>query len=158
MKLFELEPKDISDLSDGDLRDLVGRLSEAEIRRCGLQPSSVLWGGAQEAPDGGLDVQVKNADRVEQPNFIPRAETGFQVKKNKMGPAACVKEMTTSGTLKPVIAELAKKNGAYIIVSGADDCSFEMLESRIKGMRSALDGVPNKNDLSVDFYGRDRLA
>tara|TARA_Y100001001_G_scaffold161486_1_gene185978 strand:+ start:296 stop:4120 length:3825 start_codon:yes stop_codon:yes gene_type:complete len=158
MKLFELEPKDISDLSDGDLRDLVGRLSEAEIRRCGLQPSSVLWGGAQEAPDGGLDVQVKNADRVEQPNFIPRAETGFQVKKNKMGPAACVKEMTTSGTLKPVIAELAKKNGAYIIVSGADDCSFEMLESRIKGMRSALDGVPNKNDLAVDFYGRDRLA
>lgn len=39
MTFFEIEPKDIMDLSDGDLRDLVGRLSEAELLGQNILPN-----------------------------------------------------------------------------------------------------------------------
>ncbi|MCP4494016.1 MAG: hypothetical protein GY820_42945 [Gammaproteobacteria bacterium] len=48
MVFFELGKEDISTLTDGDLRELVGRLCEAELIQQGIQPSSVTWGGAQE--------------------------------------------------------------------------------------------------------------
>lgn len=46
MIFFELEPSDISNLSDADLREMVARLCEAELISQDLQPSCVLWGGA----------------------------------------------------------------------------------------------------------------
>jgi hypothetical protein len=52
MNYFELSAADVSDLSDGGLRELVGRLTEAELLQQALQISGVLWGGAQEAADG----------------------------------------------------------------------------------------------------------
>ena len=91
MKFFELEPADISTLDDADLREMVARLCEAELIRQGIQPSCVLWGGAQEAADGGLDVRVKDAATLNGPNFIPRENTGFQVKKHSISKAACHK-------------------------------------------------------------------
>lgn len=158
MKFFELDPADISDLTDGDLRELVARLCEAELSRQEIQPSCVFWGGAQEAPDGGLDVHVRGAGVLTKPSFVVRENTGFQVKKNSMSKAACKKEMLYNGQLKEVIVSLANKNGAYIIVSGKDDCTDKMLSERVAGMKAALNDATDKNDLVVDFYGRDRLA
>lgn len=103
-----------------------------------LQISGVLWGGAQEAADGGLDVSVRMPEGLKRPDFVPRADTGFQVKKNTMGKAACTKEMLDKGAVKPIIAELARKRGAYIIVSGKDDCSDKMLKDRLEGMKAAV--------------------
>lgn len=158
MQFFELDASDISDLTDADLRELVARLCEAELIGQNIQPSCVFWGGAQEAPDGGLDVRVKDANPMTTPAFVPRENTGFQVKKHTMGKSACSKEMLDKGNVKPIIQHLADLKGAYIIVSGKDDCSDKMLESRQEGMRNALDGVSNKEDLLIDFYGRDRLS
>lgn len=158
MIFFELEANDISVLSDGDLRELVARLCEAELIQQGLQPSTVTWGGAQEAADGGLDVSVKGAGQLPNPNFVPRENTGFQVKKHTMGKSACKKEMQENGKPKPVIADLATRKGAYIIVSGKDDCSDKMLSDRVDGMNDAVSSLQNKNDILLDFYGRDRLS
>lgn len=158
MRFFELEPADISTLSDADLREMVARLCEAELIRQGIEPTCVLWGGAQEAADGGLDVLVKEATRFNCPGFVPRENTGFQVKKNSMGKAACTKEMLEKGNVKPVIADLACKKGAYIIVSGKDDCSHRMLSERLLGLSEAVHSLADKNDLLLDFYGRDRLS
>ncbi|WP_197282202.1 hypothetical protein [Dethiosulfatarculus sandiegensis] len=158
MDFFEIKAKDISEMTDSDLRKLVARLCEAELIQQGLSMSNVFWGGAQEAPDGGLDVNVKESEVLPKPDFVPRANTGFQVKKNSMPKSACTKEMTANGTLKPVIAKLADKKGAYIIVSGKDDCSYLMREERIHGMEAAVSDLKNKNDLFLDFYGSDRLA
>lgn len=33
-----------------------------------------------------------------------------------------------------------------------------MLSERLLGMKSALEGLPNSEDLLLDFYGRDRLS
>lgn len=158
MNYFELSAADVSDLSDGDLRELVGRLSEAELLQQALQISGVLWGGAQEAADGGLDVSVRVPEGLKRSDFVPRADTGFQVKKHTMGKAACTKEMLDKGAVKPIIAELAKKRGAYIIVSGKDDCSDKMLKDRLEGMKAAVASLSHRNDLKLDFYGRDRIA
>lgn len=158
MTFFELEASDISNLSDGDLRELVARLCEAELIKHGTHPSCVYWGGAQEAADGGIDVSVRNATSIDESSFVPRKNIGFQVKKHTMGKSACINEMMDDGVIKPVIAELLLDKGAYIIVSGKDDCSDQMLLNRLVGMKNAVDDLENKEDLLLDFYGRDRLA
>lgn len=158
MIFFELEAVDISSLNDGDLRDLVARLSEAELIQQGIPPSGVTWGGAQEAADGGLDVSVRSVGRISNPNFVPRENTGFQVKKHSMGRAACRKEMEEDGRPKTILADLAARKGSYIIVSGKDDCSDKMLSERLAGMREAVTDLQGKHDLHLDFYGRDRIS
>lgn len=44
MRFYELEKTDISNLNDGDLRELVARLCEAELAQQGVGPVCVLWG------------------------------------------------------------------------------------------------------------------
>lgn len=158
MTIFELEPTDISNLNDAELRDLVTRLCEAELLRQGVSRHDVYGGGAQEAPDGGLDVRVDVTTALPNPSFVPREKTGFQVKKNSMPKSACKKEMLADANLKAVIKELADVQGAYIIVSGKDNCSDKMRRDRISGMKSALEGVEGGENLLVDFYGSDRLC
>lgn len=158
MSFFELEPKDISELNDGDLRELVARLCEADLIRQGISPFCVQWGGAQEAADGGLDVRVSNAAPLSSSGFVRCEHTGFQVKKHSVSKAACSNEMLDKGSLKPVIADLLAQKGAYIIVSGKDDCSDRMLSERIIGMKSAVSALPNNENILLDFYGRDRLS
>ncbi|ANA68647.1 hypothetical protein [Pseudomonas aeruginosa] len=158
MGFFELNSTDITSLGAGDLRELVARLSEAEVIQLGRLSKSVTWGGTQEAPDGGLDVRIEDTGLVSSNGFVPRGVCGFQVKKHTMAGAGCRDEMLEHGALRPVIAELADRNGAYIIVSGKDDCSDSMLTSRLRGMAEAVALLPNKASLHLDFYGRDRLA
>lgn len=159
MRFFELEPADLSSLNDADLREMVARLCEAELVRQKVQPSCVLWGGAQEAADGGLDVRITAPTKFNKADFVPREHTGFQVKKNSMSKAACKKEMLEKDNdVKPVIIDLASQKGAYIIVSGKDDCSDKMLSERRLGMSKAVENLSNKNELLFDFYGRDRLS
>ena len=74
MKFFELSAPDISNLGDDDLRELVGRLCEAELLQQGLSTSGVLWGGAQEAADGGLDVSVAAENGLKQPDYVPSVD------------------------------------------------------------------------------------
>ncbi len=158
MTFFEINAEDITTLGAADLRELVARLSEAEVIQQGRCSKSVTWGGAQEAPDGGLDVRIEDIGLAPSNGFVPRGICGFQVKKHSIAGAACRDEMLEHGVLKPVITELADRNGAYIIVSGKDDCSDSMLESRLRGMEEAVALLPNKASLHLDFYGRDRLA
>ena len=48
--MFEITAADISNLSDEDLRSLVGLLCEAELRKRGLDASAVTWGGGLARP------------------------------------------------------------------------------------------------------------
>ncbi len=158
MDFLELAAADITALDDGQLRELVARLAEAELREQGLPRSSVQAGGAQEAADGGLDVSVATARPLVRPAFVPRANTGFQVKKHSMSRRSCELEMLEAGGLKDSIKALADEKGAYIIVSGKDSCSATMYKGRLAGMEEALKAYGAGADLYLDFYGSDRLA
>jgi hypothetical protein len=89
---------------------------------------------------------------------LPRLETGIQVKKGKMEPAEIPKEMTPKGVLPSSITELISANGAYLIVSAAENCSKTMLDRRRSAMRDAVAGEPNAANLLVDFSDSSALA
>jgi hypothetical protein len=156
--VFDITPDDIIQLNDIDLRELVGRLCEAELVSRGLSPAAVTWGGNQTAADGGLDVRVALPQGVYIEGFVPRLSTGFQVKKPDMPRAAIIAEMRPAGAIRPVIQELAGEAGAYIIVSSTGSTADIALRNRHKALREALDDVRRADQLHTDFYDRTRLA
>ncbi|MGY2222436.1 hypothetical protein ACW9IK_07060 [Pseudomonas gingeri] len=156
--MFDVTPDDINQLNDVDLRELVGRLCEAELQRLGLSPAAVTWGGNQTAADGGLDVRVSLPSGTLIEGFVPRASTGFQVKKPDMPRAEIITEMRPGQAIRPVIQELADEAGAYIIVSSAGSTADSALRKREGALREALTGVRNAEKLQTEFYDRTRLA
>ena len=101
--MFDITPDDIRQLNDIDLRELVGRLCEAELVSRGCSPAAVTWGGNHTAMDGGLDVRVALPPGEFIEGFIPRRSTGFQVKKPDMPRAAILAEMRPEDAIRPVI-------------------------------------------------------
>lgn len=156
--MLEVTEDDVARLDDKELRELVGLLCESELRRRGLSPAAVAYGGDQNAPDGGLDVHVGLPVGAEAGGFIPRATTGFQVKRQEMPPAAITAEMAPKGALRPSIAALADVGGAYVIVSSQDSTTYEALLRRKAAMASAAETLPNARALALEFYDRTRIV
>lgn len=156
--MFDVTPDDINQLNDSDLRELVGRLCEAELSNRSLSPVAVTWGGNQTAADGGLDVRVELPLGTSIEGFIPCSATGFQVKKPDMPRSEIISEMRPKDTIRPVIQELADEAGAYIIVSSTGSTADRPLRDRRNAMREALGDVTNAGQLRTDFYDRTRLA
>jgi hypothetical protein len=158
MTMFDVTGQDISFLSDEDLRSLVGRLCEAELRRLGLSPLCATWGGNQNAVDGGVDVRVTLAESAPLSATFERSNVGYQVKAEDMPRGKILAEMKPDGTVRPSILELAASGGSYIIVSSKGSVSDSALADRRHAMRDAVAGIANCDDLHLDFYDRDRLA
>ncbi len=155
--MFEITSEDIALLDDVNLRSLVGRLCESEMRRHGISPSCVTWGGDQKAADGGIDVRVELPPNVEIKGFIPRPNTGFQAKAEDTPPSKILSEMRPNGDLRPAIRELADKSGAYILISSIGSTSDIALQKRREAMAEAISDLPNSGNLALDFYDRKRL-
>jgi hypothetical protein len=156
--MFDVKPDEVSQLNDVDLRELVGRLCEAELASRGLSTVAVTWGGSQTAADGGLDVRVALSAGIAIDGHIPSPSTGFQVKTPDMARAAILAEMRPDGAIRAVIQNLAGEGGAYVIVSSHGSTADTALQNRRKAMREALTGVANAGQLLTDFYDRTRLA
>jgi len=156
--MLEITSTDIAALGDEDLRTLVARLCEAEVRRQGHAPSGVTWGGSQTAKDGGIDVRVSLPPDPRISGFVPRPATGFQVKKLDMPRKAILDEMMPDGVIREVIAQLAAVGGAYVIVSGSGSTADSSLRAREKAMADGVRGLPNAANLTLAFYDRNRVA
>lgn len=156
--MLELTGREVAELQDDDLRSLVARLCEEELRQQGFPVSAVTAGGNQNAADGGLDVRVALEVGSTPTGFIQRAQTGLQVKKPDMPRAAILEEMRPEGVLRPSIRALIDASGSYIIVSAQGSTSDTSLANRRKAMREALKGEPNAENLQTEFYDRERLA
>lgn len=158
MSLLEITGDDIAQLGDADLRALVGLLCEADYRTAGLPTAGILWGGHQDAADGGLDVVVRSEKAPPVNSFIPRGVTGFQVKKPDMQPAKVRDEMRPNDVLRPEIQNLIQNNGAYIIVCSSGSTTDSALQNRINAMRDAVANEDNHENFYIDFMDRGRLA
>ncbi len=156
--MIEITGNDIKELSDGDLRALVGHLCEADLRAKGLPTAGVTWGGHQNAADGGIDVRVELSTALSLDGFVPRSKTGFQVKKPDMPRTAILSEMRPNGVLRPVIKDLVNERGAYIIVSSQGSTADSALTARKNAMREAISDCQNALDFKIDFYDRERIA
>jgi len=156
--MFDITGDYITRLNDEDLRELVTRLCEAELRRANLPLASLTSGGNQNAADGGVDVRIELPDQLVSLDFIPKGVTGFQVKKPDMPASKIQEEMRPDGVLRPAIVQLGAQHGAYIIVSAQGSVADGPLQNRKKAMQSAIADLPQGMSLHLDFYDRDRLA
>lgn len=158
--MFEITGDDIAALNDTDLRTLVGRLCEAELRRGGLSVSAVTYSGNQTAKDGGLDVRVAAPAGSAVSGFIPKPQTGFQVKAQDMARGDILAEMKPkpAQVLRPSIIELSDMDGAYVIVSSKGSVAETALKERRAAMADALAGASAAGKLVLDFYDRNRMA
>lgn len=156
--MIDITGNDIAELSDVDLRTLIGLLCEAELCSMGLPTAGVTWGGHQNAKDGGIDVRVNLSSTIHEDSYIPKSKTGFQVKKPDMPYNSIVTEMRPNGELRQVIKDLVDVSGAYIIVSSQGSTSDSALRNRRMAMEKALDDCPNASNMKVDFYDRERIA
>ena len=156
--MFEISKNQLLQLTDANLRELVARLCQAELRLAEAPVSAVRWAGAHTAADGGLDVDCRVEFDGFRGDFVPRSRTGFQVKKPKMPPSRIESEMSPEGQLRPIFSELAACNGCYVIVSLDDDPTGNSATRRHNAMRRQLDELPAPGDLRTDFYGRGEIA
>ena len=158
MSVLEIEKNDLLALSDAELEQLIGRLSEAELVANSASVSEVRFSGSITAPDGGVDVRVNVADPQFTSAFIQRPNTIFQAKKHTMPAGAIASEMAPKGSLSETIDQQARIGGGYVIVSLADDCTEQpMLRDRIAAMNAAMGDHANKADIHLDFFDRFRL-
>lgn len=156
--MLEITGEDIAALRDADLRSLIGKLCESELRRSNLPTSAVTWGGHQDASDGGIDVRVRLDALAASGGFVPASNVAFQVKITDYTPSLITSEMRPNGQLRNSIAELVSGNGAYIIVSSAANTSDTALTARINAMRAAVSDQAGHENLHLDFYDCNRVA
>lgn len=157
IQLFEVSARDISDLSDTDLRALVARLCMARLADAGWPPAPVTWGGDQRAPDGGIDVRVQLSDQDARSTHFSRNVIGFQVKATKMGATEIQKEMCPGGLLRPAIRELIQDQGAYIIAT-SDSAADGEYKRRVAAMKAAAASEAGYQQAEFDYYDARRLA
>ena len=156
--MFEISKDQLLKFSDVDLRELVARLCEAELRRAGAPVSALKWGGAQTTPDGGVDIDCRIENQVFAGDFVPRARTAIQVKKSSMPASKISNEMSPRGILRPIFSDLAASNGCYIIVSLRDDPTGPLMDDRKKSMQAQIEAIKDIGNLQTEFYGRGDLA
>ena len=66
--------------------------------------------------------------------------------------------MKPGGAVRPIIIELAKASGAYIIVSATGSTAHSALKNRKEAMAEAIEGIADASKLALDFYDRNRVA
>ena len=155
----DITDKDIAELNDADLRELIGKLCEATFNRNNIDTICVTYGGNQNEPDGGVDVRIKSTYEFDDNWSVPRNNTIFQVKKTTMPKSSIKKEMLNKdGKIKESIKELVKLNGAYIIACSGDSLSDKRKNERITYMRDLLSSIDKKQNIKVDFYDSKRIA
>jgi hypothetical protein len=157
--VFEITSQQIEKLDDGQLRELVFKLCEAELKRHGLPLVGLTAGGNQTAADGGIDVRVELASSGNpQLDFIQRRVTGFQVKCQDLTRSKIRAEMRPKDVLRSSIKTLIAQGGAYILVRSKGSLSDTVLNSRLQAMQEAVATEADAANLKLDFYDSKRLA
>lgn len=159
MVINDVTDKDIAELNDDDLRELIGKLCEATLNKYNIDTMCVSYGGNQNEPDGGVDIRIKSAESFNEDWAIPRNNTIIQVKKPSMPNSAIKKEMTNKdGSIKESIKELVELSGAYIIVSSKESLADTRKNERISCMRKILSKIDKRQKVKVEFYDSKRIA
>ena len=158
MAVLDLTKKEILNLNENMLEEMIFRLASAETRSFGYSTKYVTGSGLLTSPDGGIDVYVDIPDKeFSSTNFLARSKTAFQVKRTSMPPSKVHSEMTKGNKLRKEISELATKKGSYIIVSLKDDCGRTKNESRLDAMKNAMKDDKNANHINLEFFDVERI-
>ena len=154
---FEVSANDIQQLDDGQLRELLRLLLEAEARSRGISLACVFVGGDQNAADGGVDGRVEWKDNPAPEGWFPCRKTLFQSKAENMRPSDLSNELAPKKIVRPFFKDLVRSNGAYIVFS-TENCSEGMYKRRLDAMRAAVKSVRGSKKITFDFYDASRIA
>lgn len=154
---FSVDKTHVTALDDVLLRELLGKLIEAEASTCGIPLCGIDLGGSQNAPDGGIDAALEWSGPPEPSGWLPRRTIFYQCKAQVLRPAQIKHEMRPKGELRPIFSTLVQSDGAYIIFS-TDDIGLGGQNARLAQMRSELRNLPASEKIHVDFLGADRIA
>ncbi len=137
---FEVSKELLARLDDEQLRKLLKRLLVAEANARGIAHIAISVGGNQTAGDGGVDASIEWGGDPAPSGWLPRRLVYFQCKAEAMGPAKLRKEMRPDGKPRPIFAELAAVDGAYVVFS-TDDPSKSAMDGRLAALREAVGDV-----------------
>lgn len=156
--MFEITKTEIKNLSDQDLRNLIGLLCEATLCKYKMSPKSVYYGGNQDAKDDGVDVLIKHNHKFSFDDFISNSNTVIQVKKSNMPPKKIRNELEPKGKLREFFLDLQRNQGAYIIVSSHSDVTFHELNRRESTIKECLSEIDPDNTISYAFYDCNKIV
>lgn len=156
--IFQISQQDVQKLNDGQARELVARLCQAELQAKSLATAYVTWAGDQRATDGGVDVRVDISPAFGPTGYIPNDATAYQVKAEVFNPSKIPHEMAPKGILRNIITEFGALSGAYIIVSTKDNLSDSMLRARKNAMTACLATHGLAGKVHLDFYDSRKIA
>lgn len=154
---IEITHEEIKLLNDAQLTDLLQRLLLSEVRAHGVPESSVEGSLDIDIPDGGEDASVRWEGNPFDTDWITN-DSFFQIKATAMGPAKCKAEMLSKdgAHLKPLIRDLIKRKGAYILFCNKPGKDTD----RLKEMREALriGGIKNWKTADLRIYNPTKIA
>jgi hypothetical protein len=156
--MFEITKTEIKNLSDQDLRNLIGLLCEATLSKYNMSPKSVYYGGNQDAKDDGVDVLIKHNHKFSFDDFISNSNTVIQVKKSNMPPKNIRNELEPKGKLREFFLDLQRNQGAYIIVSSHSDVTFHELNRRESTIKECLSEIDPECTISYAFYDCNKIV
>ncbi len=157
MEPFRVTKETVAPLGDEALRELLVRLLEAEARNRGIDQSAIRAGGNQTAPDGGVDVALHWTGDPAPGGWLPARDIAFQCKAERMRPADLRKEMRSGDGPRPLFANLAERDGAYVVFT-TDDPAGTRLDERMKAMREVASEVSGGKRIELRFLGADHIA
>lgn len=98
--MLKVSKKQIQDLKDDDLRELIVLLSISTLNKYRISSKSVSYGGSQDAKDGGVDIRIKFGKKQPINDFIDNKNVIIQVKVPNMTASGIKKEMCPCNFLR----------------------------------------------------------
>lgn len=152
--LFKVESKDIKDLNDLKLTELLKLLLHLEARSSGIAERAVDVALNITVPDGGEDGRIQWNDGPESTDYLPCRFVQFQIKATYLGPAGCAKEIVNrEGSMKGMVEDALDKGAAYIFFTN-QEYNTKQKRERISKIREKLTsfGKTYADTVIIDIY------
>jgi hypothetical protein len=150
----EITEADIERLEGFELRELVGRLCQADLCRAGYPINLVSWSSGPTLSHDDSYVHLQLPPDVLRISACWTGESIFDCRSRVDTDSDGIHRalnLEGSQTLRPALAELFSRGGAYILVSAQGTTEPFLIHCNLKAMRRAieLDGC-----VSLDFFDR----
>ena len=123
MSLLTIPINELLNLGQDRSVDFFRRLLWAESASLGIAKSLIDIPDCINVGDGGIDAYIKDAS-YSKSSFIPKGNSGYQIKSADLSPKDCKSELHEENDLtkplKPEIKRTLENDGIYILVLFAD--------------------------------------
>ena len=160
-RLNAITAADIEDLNQDQLTELLRQFLLWEVIKHKIPLSASTVSYVTQAPDGGIDGEVKWDNGVASTDWLPCRNNGFQCKATDMGPADCKAEILTSkkDAIVPQVEATLAAGGSYILFFGRT-CTPQGCLLRLKEFYAAINGLNKDYCATADIriYPAEKIA